>query len=237
MNSSALLVAKDIEVRFGGVAAVSGVSFEVDANTLYCVIGPNGAGKSTFLNVLTGTLRPTKGRVYLAQRDITGFAAHRIARAGIARKFQAPSLFSSLTVWDNLRVAGCAVKPSPGRKTFEEVLGQIGLERRAHTMVGELAHGEKQWLEIGMAIALVPKVLLLDEPTAGMTPEETMKTAELLHALRADCAVVAVEHDLRFVRAMNCHTLVLHQGKILRSGDFSDIERDETVRDVYLGRA
>lgn len=235
--SEPLLTARNIEIRFGGVTAVSGVSFEAQPRTLYCVIGPNGAGKSSFLNVLTGTLRPSRGQVHFAGRDITGLPAHRIAQAGIARKFQAPSLFASLTVWDNLRVAGCTEHAGPGRKSFAQILAQIGLQRRAHTLVGQLAHGEKQWLEIGMAMALSPKLLLLDEPTAGMTPEETLRTAALLQTLSAECAVVAVEHDLRFVRAMNCQTLVLHQGKVLRCGAFRDIESDEVVRDVYLGRA
>jgi ABC-type uncharacterized transport system ATPase subunit len=237
MTESSLLEARDITVRFGGVRAVSGVTFTAAANALYCIIGPNGAGKSTFLNVLTGTLRPNSGQVRFAGRDITGLPPHRIAKAGIARKFQAPSLFTSLSVWDNLCVAGCTEQPTPGRKTFAQILRQIGMQQRAHVLVGELAHGEKQWLEIGMAMALCPKLLLLDEPTAGMTPEETLQTAALLQTLRAECTVVAVEHDLRFVRAMNCNTLVLHQGQVLRSGTFADIEADELVRDVYLGRA
>ncbi|RVA15737.1 ATP-binding cassette domain-containing protein, partial [Mesorhizobium sp. M7D.F.Ca.US.004.03.1.1] len=192
------------------------------------------AGKSTFLNVLTGTLRPTSGSVRFLGRDIAGLPLHRIARLGIARKFQIPSVFSSLSVEDNLKVARWGV-PSPARPVGE-LLELVALTNRAATLAGELAHGQKQWLEIGMALAIEPRLLLLDEPTAGMTPQETLATAEMLLRLKGEFSIVAVEHDIRFVRALNCETLVLHQGRRLRSGPFHDIEADEMVRDVYLGR-
>ena len=201
---------------------------------LCCIIGPNGAGKSTFLNVLTGTLRPTSGSVRFLGHDIAGLPLHRIARLGIARKFQIPSVFPSLSVEDNLKVARWGV-PSPVRPVGE-LLELVALGNRAATLAGELAHGQKQWLEIGMALAIEPRLLLLDEPTAGMTPQETLATAEMLLRLKGEFSIVAVEHDIRFVRALNCETLVLHQGRRLRSGPFHDIETDEMVRDVYLGR-
>ncbi|MCA0030038.1 ATP-binding cassette domain-containing protein [Mesorhizobium sp. B263B2A] len=232
--SDVLLQAENVGIRFGGLQALEGLNLTVRDKELCCIIGPNGAGKSTFLNVLTGTLRPTSGSVRFLGHDIAGLPLHRIARLGIARKFQIPSVFPSLSVEDNLKVARWGV-PSPVRPV-SELLELVALGNRAATLAGELAHGQKQWLEIGMALAIEPRLLLLDEPTAGMTPQETLATAEMLARLKGEFSIVAVEHDIRFVRALNCETLVLHQGRRLRSGPFHDIETDEMVRDVYLGR-
>lgn len=232
--SDVLLQAENVGIRFGGLQALEALNLTVRDKELCCIIGPNGAGKSTFLNVLTGTLRPTSGSVRFLGHDIAGLPLHRIARLGIARKFQIPSVFPSLSVEDNLKVARWGV-PSPARPV-DELLELVALGNRAATLAGELAHGQKQWLEIGMALAIEPKLLLLDEPTAGMTPQETLATAEMLLRLKGEFSIVAVEHDIRFVRALNCETLVLHQGRRLRSGPFHDIETDEMVRDVYLGR-
>jgi ABC-type uncharacterized transport system ATPase subunit len=232
--SDVLLQAENVGIRFGGLQALEGLNLTVRDKELCCIIGPNGAGKSTFLNVLTGTLRPTIGSVRFLGHDIAGLPLHRIARLGIARKFQIPSVFPSLSVEDNLRVARWGA-PSPVRPVGE-LLELVALGNRAATLAGELAHGQKQWLEIGMALAIEPRLLLLDEPTAGMTPQETLATAEMLLRLKGEFSIVAVEHDIRFVRALNCETLVLHQGRRLRSGPFHDIETDEMVRDVYLGR-
>ncbi|WP_027058427.1 ATP-binding cassette domain-containing protein [Mesorhizobium loti] len=232
--SDVLLQAENVGIRFGGLQALEGLNLTVRDKELCCIIGPNGAGKSTFLNVLTGTLRPTSGSVRFLGHDIAGLPLHRIARLGIARKFQIPSVFPSLSVEDNLKVARWGV-PSPERP-LSELLELVALTDRAGTLAGELAHGQKQWLEIGMALAIEPRLLLLDEPTAGMTPQETLATAEMLLRLKGEFSIVAVEHDIRFVRALNCETLVLHQGRRLRSGPFHEIETDEMVRDVYLGR-
>lgn len=232
--SDVLLQAENVGIRFGGLQALEALNLTVRDKELCCIIGPNGAGKSTFLNVLTGTLRPTSGSVRFLGHDIAGLPLHRIARLGIARKFQIPSIFPSLSVEDNLKVARWGV-PSPVRPVGE-LLELVALGNRASTLAGELAHGQKQWLEIGMALAIEPRLLLLDEPTAGMTPQETLATAEMLLRLKGEFSIVAVEHDIRFVRALNCETLVLHQGRRLRSGPFHDIETDEMVRDVYLGR-
>lgn len=232
--SDVLLQAENVGIRFGGLQALEALNLTVRDKELCCIIGPNGAGKSTFLNVLTGTLRPTSGSVRFLGRDIAGMPLHRIARLGIARKFQIPSIFPSLSVEDNLKVARWGV-PSPVRPVGE-LLELVALGDRAATLAGELAHGQKQWLEIGMALAIEPRLLLLDEPTAGMSPQETLATAEMLLRLKGEFSIVAVEHDIRFVRALNCETLVLHQGRRLRSGPFHDIETDEMVRDVYLGR-
>ena len=232
--SDVLLQAENVGIRFGGLQALEGLNLTVRDKELCCIIGPNGAGKSTFLNLLTGTLRPTSGSVRFLGHDIAGLPLHRIARLGIARKFQIPSVFPSLSVEDNLKVARWGA-PSPARPVGE-LLDLVALGSRAATLAGELAHGQKQWLEIGMALAIEPRLLLLDEPTAGMTPQETLATAEMLLRLKGEFSIVAVEHDIRFVRALNCETLVLHQGRRLRSGPFHDIETDEMVRDVYLGR-
>ncbi|TPM40775.1 ATP-binding cassette domain-containing protein [Mesorhizobium sp. B2-3-4] len=232
--SDVLLQAENVGIRFGGLQALEGLNLTVRDKELCCIIGPNGAGKSTFLNVLTGTLRPTSGSVRFLGHDIAGLPLHRIARLGIARKFQIPSVFPSLSVEDNLKVARGGA-PSPARPVGE-LMELVALGNRAATLAGALAHGQKQWLEIGMALAIEPRLLLLDEPTAGMTPQETMATADMLLRLKGEFSIVAVEHDIRFVRALNCETLVLHQGRRLRSGPFHDIEADEMVRDVYLGR-
>ncbi|BCH18833.1 MULTISPECIES: ATP-binding cassette domain-containing protein [unclassified Mesorhizobium] len=232
--SDVLLQAANVGIRFGGLQALEALNLTVRDKELCCIIGPNGAGKSTFLNVLTGTLRPTSGSVRFLGQDIAGMPLHRIARLGIARKFQIPSIFPSLSVEDNLNVARWSVS-SPARPV-RELLDLVALGKRAATLAGELAHGQKQWLEIGMALAIEPRLLLLDEPTAGMTPQETLATAEMLLRLKGEFSIVAVEHDIRFVRALNSETLVLHQGRRLRSGPFHDIEADEMVRDVYLGR-
>ncbi|MER8444838.1 ATP-binding cassette domain-containing protein [Mesorhizobium sp. M1066] len=232
--SDILLQAENVGIRFGGLQALEALNLTVRDKELCCIIGPNGAGKSTFLNVLTGTLRPTSGSVRFLGHDIAGLPLHRIARLGIARKFQIPSVFPSLSVEDNLKVARWGA-PSPVRPVGE-LLELVALSNRAAALAGELAHGQKQWLEIGMALAIEPRLLLLDEPTAGMTPQETLATAQMLLRLKGEFSIVAVEHDIRFVRALNCETLVLHQGRRLRSGPFHDIETDEMVRDVYLGR-
>ncbi|WP_027163906.1 ATP-binding cassette domain-containing protein [Mesorhizobium sp. WSM1293] len=232
--SDILLQAENVGIRFGGLQALEALNLTVRDKELCCIIGPNGAGKSTFLNVLTGTLRPTSGSVRFLGHDIAGLPLHRIARLGIARKFQIPSVFPSLSVEDNVKVARWGA-PSPVRPVGE-LLELVALSNRAATPAGELAHGQKQWLEIGMALAIEPRLLLLDEPTAGMTPQETLATADMLLRLKGEFSIVAVEHDIRFVRALNCETLVLHQGRRLRSGPFHDVETDEMVRDVYLGR-
>jgi ABC-type uncharacterized transport system ATPase subunit len=231
---TALLEARDIGVRFGGLDALSGINFKIEEASLACIIGPNGAGKSTFLNVLTGTQRPTSGTVLFRGETISGLPLHRIARAGIARKFQIPSIFQSMTVADNLEVArrGATADASPDG----DIIEIIGLSRKRHVLAGELPHGEKQWLEIGMAISARPSLLLLDEPTAGMTPQETQATAALIHRLKSRLAIIAVEHDISFVRALDADTLVLHQGRFFRHGPFSEIEADEAVRAVYLGK-
>ncbi len=232
-----LLSTRGLSRRFGGVIAVADVNLDIHAGELHCIIGPNGAGKSTLLNLFCGTLRPSSGSIRYLGSELVGMPVHQFARIGIARKFQVPSVFATLSVWDNLAVARSrdGIVPELDR-AIEAMLERLGLAHQRDKLAGELAHGQKQGLEIGMALMTEPRLVLLDEPTAGMTPDETQKTAEFLLALRGRLTIVAIEHDMRFVRALNCHTIVMHQGRLIAAGDFHRIEANETVRDIYLGR-
>lgn len=232
-----LLDVRGLQRQFGGVAAVAGVDFTVMRDELRSIIGPNGAGKSTFFNMLCGSLPPSGGRIKFDGQDVVGLPEHHFARLGIARKFQVPSVFDSLSVRDNLEVAVLPVsQPDRTPPDVDQVLEMLGLESVAGSLAGELAHGQKQWLEIGMALMSAPKLLLLDEPTAGMTGEETHRTARLLLELKGQAAIVVIEHDMQFVRDLAAPTTVLHQGRVIADGPFRDIEEDETIRDIYLGR-
>jgi ABC-type uncharacterized transport system ATPase subunit len=237
MSGTPVIRADNLMVRFGGLLAVAGVSLALGSRETCCIVGPNGAGKSTFFNMLTGTVRPTSGHIFVEDRELTGMAVRHFARHGIARKFQAPSVFPTLTVFDNLEVAQRNRGPANRRRqALHDILDLLRLADFAERRAGDLAHGEKQWLEIGMALATEPKILLLDEPTAGMGPEETQRTVELLRGLAERAAVAVIEHDMEFVRALAAPTLVMHQGRIIASGSFEAVANDPTVRDVYLGR-
>ena len=232
-----LLETTALTQRFGGVVAVNRVDFRVHDGELRCLIGPNGAGKSTFFRCLTGQLRPTAGRVRLAGQDITGAGPHAIARRGVAIKTQIPALFDGLSVAENVRLATwrCGSRAARRRKA-EEVLATIGLARQAARPAGELPHGQRQWLELGLVLAGNPRLMLLDEPTAGMTRREVAQTAELVRNLAADRTIVAVEHDIRFVRMIADTVTVFHQGRILAEGTVHAALQDPRVREVYLGQ-
>ena len=235
--TDALMQAEDLHMRFGGITAVSGVSLTLERGEIRCIIGPNGAGKSTLFNMLAGTQRPISGSIRFEDRDLIGLPLHKFAALGIARKFQVPSLFSTMSVYDNLVVARRAGGGSGDEATHVgRMLETLGLAGDADILATELPHGQKQWLEIGMALMSSPKLLLLDEPTAGMTSDETRRTVDLIAGLGDAMTIVVIEHDMNFVRALACPTTVMHQGRVIASGPFSDIERDHTVRDVYLGR-
>jgi ABC-type uncharacterized transport system ATPase subunit len=236
MTAAALLNAQDLSARFGGVAAVAGVSLTLGGEGITCIVGPNGAGKSTLFNMLTGTVRPSAGRVLFAGHDMTGRRVEAFARLGISRKFQTPSVFDSLSVRHNIDIAQRGSAPEETRACTAEIIALLGLSAESETPAGSLAHGQKQWLEIGMALATRPKLMLLDEPTAGMGPNETQRTAELVLELARQIAIVVIEHDMAFVRRLACRTLVMHQGRIIADGAFAEIENDRLVRDVYLGR-
>ena len=232
-----LLEAQSLSMHFGGVIAVDNISITLQRKNFRCIIGPNGAGKSTLFNMIAGTLRPTSGTIRYEGQNIIGLPLYGYARIGIARKFQVPSMFPSLVVQDNLEVAARSSQPKSERSDrIEHLLEALGLADSYNINAGELSHGQKQWLEIGMALMPEPKLLLLDEPTAGMTLEETDKTAELLFGLRDELTILAIEHDMRFVRALDCHTSVLHRGQIIADGTYKELQENRMVRDVYLGK-
>jgi urea transport system ATP-binding protein len=242
-----VLSAEDITVTFGGFVAVNGMNLALRKNELHFLIGPNGAGKTTMLDVICGKTRPAAGRVLLGDGlDITKKRDYEIAGLGVGRKFQAPSIFANLSVKENLeltldpdRSVFRALKVRRNRcTTFEmkKVLEQIGLPDRLHVRAGSLSHGEKQWLEIGMLLLQKPRLLLLDEPVAGMTDEETMKTGMLLQDIAKACSVVVVEHDMDFVRSFAAKVTVMHEGKLLKEGSMAEIQRDPMVAEVYLGK-
>lgn len=238
MTAEALLVGRHLDKRFGGIVAVDDVSISIAPFQVKCIIGPNGAGKSSLFNLLCGVLEPDSGELIFEGASLAGLALHQFSRIGIARKFQVPSVFDSLTVEQNLETA--VFKPDSAAElgaSIEAMLALIDQTSIRDRRAGTLAHGQKQWLEIGMALMSKPKLLLLDEPTAGMTLQETRRTAELIDRLTERAAVMAIEHDMGFVRELGCHTTVMHQGRIIAAGAFADIERDDLVRDVYLGRA
>jgi urea transport system ATP-binding protein len=232
--------------RFGGLTAIDRVDLCVAEGELRCLIGPNGAGKTTLFNLVTGKLRPDAGRVYLFGEDITGWDVQAVARRGVGRKFQTPNVFEDLTVLDNLLVAAqsrLSMLPllrSAGERHYEEVvsstLEQIRLKEKRDYLAGALSHGEKQWLEIGMVLVSQPRLLLLDEPTAGMTPDETRETAHLLREIASAMTTVVIEHDLKFVREIGTQITVLHRGAILAEGPIDEIAANDMVRNVYLGR-
>ncbi|MFC4350358.1 ATP-binding cassette domain-containing protein [Fodinicurvata halophila] len=234
-SSTPLLSVDSVSKRFGGLTAVDTVSLKAWSGQMQCIIGPNGAGKSTLFNMLCGSESPTEGTILFQDIDITRLPLHRIARLGISRKFQVPSVFDELTVEDNLDLASKEHGAAAARRV-DEVLETVQLSGQRTVKASELAHGQKQWLEIGIALMPVPQLLLLDEPTAGMTRDETQKTADLLKEVQAGISTIVIEHDMSFVRKLNCHTIVLHQGKLLKEGAFSDVEQDQTVREVYLGK-
>ncbi|MFD2671250.1 urea ABC transporter ATP-binding protein UrtD [Marinicrinis sediminis] len=252
MKREPILRSEKVTVEFDGFVAVREMSFELADRELRFLIGPNGAGKTTFLDVICGKVRPKNGQVlYRAQSSgsevpLTRRKEHQIASLGIARKFQAPSIFTDLTVFENLELSvqkkkGILAAMTTGvkREMRDRIQGQlemIGLSDKSGFRAGGLSHGEKQWLEIGMMLLQDPRVLLLDEPVAGMTDAETEKTGELLKEITRERAVVVVEHDMEFVRNYSSLVTVMHEGQLLKEGTMSDIQSDDRVAEVYLGK-
>ena len=242
MSGAALLV-DNVTVEFGSFRAIDALSLAVDFGEVRAVIGPNGAGKTTLLDVISGITRPKQGRVIFDDpTDITRASEAVIARAGVRRKFQKPSIFEGLSVYQHIAVGaqgGLRRSLSQGAlaERVNEVLEAVGLADLAQRPASELAHGQKQWLEIGTVLASNPKVLMLDEPVAGLTEEETERTAALVRSLkRSDRAIVVVEHDMDFVERIADRVTVLHEGKTLFEGSMTNARADERVVDVYLGR-
>jgi urea transport system ATP-binding protein len=247
MDEQRILWVDNVSVSFDGFKALTDLTFALDPGELRCVIGPNGAGKTTMMDVITGKTRPDKGHVYMYGQtlELTSRSEPEIAELGIGRKFQRPTVFENLTVFQNLELALKTKKTVWrslfGRLTSEqsdrigEALKTINLKDRAHAPAGLLAHGQKQWLEIGMLLVQDPKVLLVDEPVAGMTHREMDRTAELLQELAGEHTVVVVEHDMDFVRDIAHRVTVLHEGHVLAEGTMDEVQNDARVIEVYLG--
>ena len=245
---TALLEVSGVSVTFDGFRAINNLSFSIGPAELRAIIGPNGAGKTTFMDIVTGKTRPDDGTVTFGERAISllGMNEAKIAREGVGRKFQRPTVFEDQTVEANLTLALKANR-SPWRVLFwkpkapdmarvRALAEEVGLSDHLHRKSGELSHGQKQWLEIAMLLAQEPRLLLVDEPAAGMTPAEREQTTDLLVNLARTRAVVVVEHDMDFVRRLNCRVTVLHEGAVLAEGSLDHVTRDQQVISVYLGR-
>jgi urea transport system ATP-binding protein len=245
---STLLEASGVSVTFDGFRAINNLSVQFAPAELRAIIGPNGAGKTTFMDIVTGKTKPDEGRVIWGDKNISllGMSESAIAREGIGRKFQKPTVFEDQTVRQNLAMAlknprgPFAVlmhkKTAANAARIEEIATEIGLSGQLTRIAGELSHGQKQWLEIGMLLAQDPKLLLVDEPAAGMTAEERAKTTDILRRAAETRAVVVVEHDMEFVRRLGCKVTVLHEGSVLAEGSLDHVTSNQTVIDVYLGR-
>jgi branched-chain amino acid transport system ATP-binding protein len=245
---AAMLETRDLTRRFGGLAAVNGVSLVVAQGEVRSVIGPNGAGKTTFLNLITGALPPTTGRIYFQGSDVTGLAPAAVFRLGIVRSFQVSQVFPRLSLRQNVALmvhgrvrssgspfgrARLGASETEGRVTA--ALDRLGLAERAEEPAAVLSHGDRRLLEIAMALGAAPELLLLDEPTAGMSPDETKQTAALLRGLAPDVTVVIVEHDMSVVMSISDRITVLHRGEVLAEGRPQEIRANRAVQDVYLG--
>ena len=235
-----------LTVRFDGFKALNELTLQIDPGELRCIIGPNGAGKTTMMDVITGKTRPDSGTVRFGEKlDLLAMSEPDIAQAGIGRKFQKPTVFERLTVFENLELALAGDKSFMNtlfaRRTLVqtnrifEVLEIIGLSPLHQALGGTLAHGQKQWLEIGMLLMQEPELLLVDEPVAGMTPQEIERTAALLQSLAGEHSVVVVEHDMDFVRSIARRVTVLHEGRVLAEGDMDQVQNNPRVIEVYLG--
>jgi len=242
-----LLYLDGVTVSFDGFRALNSLSLVIEAGEMRAIIGPNGAGKTTMMDVVTGKTRPDAGEVYFDGRvDLTRLDEASIAELGIGRKFQKPTVFESQTVNDNLELALAGGRGTSaalfGRETeaqrsrIDELLGVIRLGDRRNVKAAALSHGQKQWLEIGMLLAQEPKLLLVDEPAAGMTDAETEATAHLLKEIAKEKSVIVVEHDMTFVRALGVKVTVLHEGSVLAEGSIDQVSADPRVIEVYLGR-
>ncbi len=236
MSGEPILETRGLTKRFGGVPAVDGIDFRLAEGELRCLIGPNGAGNGTFFKMITGQLQPTAGRVLFRGTDVTGLERHRLARHGISIKTQVPSLFDGLSVRESLLLAAQRFHDAQAAsRIVEAILEETQLSAVASRRVGELAHGQRQWVELGMVLAREPLLLLLDEPTAGMTQEETARTAAMITGMRKRRAMIVVEHDMHFVRMIAEAVTVFHQGRILIEAPIGQVLTDARVREVYLG--
>jgi urea transport system ATP-binding protein len=241
-----LLEIKDVSVSFDGFYALTDLSITLMPGELRSIIGPNGAGKTTFLDVITGKVRPTKGSVSFCGQSLIGLSEQKISRKGIGRKFQTPRVYDNLDVIRNLELAASPTKnafallggkiPADVKEEVHKLLDYVGLAPYAKTQAGSLSHGQKQWLAIASLVAQSPQLLLLDEPVAGLTDEETVRTAELIKSLAGEHTVVVIEHDMEFIRDLNAPVTVLHQGSVLTEGPIEEVKQNPKVIEVYLGQ-
>jgi len=247
LSHGVALYLEDITVSFDGFKALNNLTLAIDAGELRCIIGPNGAGKTTMMDVITGKTRPDSGKAFFGQSiDLTRLTEPEIAHIGIGRKFQKPTIFEQHSVFENLELAMKTDKRvwkslfawlrDDERDRISDTLKIIRLDSEADRPAGLLSHGQKQWLEIGMLLMQEPKLLLLDEPVAGMTDDETMRTAELFVSLAGKHSLVVVEHDMAFVEKLGGKVTVLHEGSVLAEGDLATVQNDQRVIEVYLGR-
>jgi urea transport system ATP-binding protein len=241
-----LLQVENVTVSFDGFKALDAVSLSATSTTIQVIIGPNGAGKSTLMDTIIGRVRPVSGRVRFKGVDLTRLPEYEIVRSGICRKFQTPGILPTLTVQENIAVAAkrhrgwlssfrCSLTPAE-REQVDETLDIIGLKSKSEMLAAHLAHGAKQWLEIGMVVSSNADLLLLDEPAAGMTQQERARTAELIKHLSRRHAFIVIDHDMDFVEQLDAPVSVLHMGRMLKQGSIEDVRNDAQVQAVYLGR-
>ncbi|MGH9154583.1 MAG: urea ABC transporter ATP-binding protein UrtD [Acidimicrobiales bacterium] len=240
-----LLEIEGLEVTFDGFRAIDGLDLSVDEGEVRFLIGPNGAGKTTLVDTITGLDKPSSGSIRFAGEELLGRAEHEIVRLGVGRSFQTPTVFEQLTVVENLDLAASFRMSLPAllrrrrgiSETVDDALRAVSLADQAASPAGILSHGQKQWLEIGMLLVQEPRLLLLDEPVAGMSKDERTRTGELLHEIARTRTVVVVEHDMDFLRRFAHRVTVMHEGKILCEGTVEAVQADPRVQEVYLGRA
>jgi urea ABC transporter ATP-binding protein UrtD len=234
-----LLRTENLTKRFRGLTANENIDFQIDVGAVRCVIGPNGAGKTTFLSMLSGHQKPSAGRIIYDGREITGMPVVQRAQIGIGRKFQTPTVFNNLTVRENIELAVLRIESGSRarERKINMVLEEVRLEDQRDKVVKHLSHGQRQWLEVGLLLGNESRLLLLDEPTAGMTNEETAATGRLIRKLANEhqLTIIIIEHDIHFIRDLQSRVTVLHLGKILMEGSFDEVAANPTVRAVYLG--
>jgi len=234
---SALVEARELGVSFGGVHAVNSVDFTLESGELRCLIGPNGAGKSSFFRLLCGQYKPTRGSVKIKGRSIAGMQSYQIARLGLGIKTQVPSVFDGLSVEENIWLSARRLYGAQEAKTsVNEVMDMVNLSHLAQQAVGTLSHGQRQWVELGIVSAARPDLILLDEPAAGMSDEEVIRTAELIKAANQRSALIVVEHDMAFIRMIAKKVTVFNRGSVLMEDSVDRVLDDQRVKDVYLGK-
>jgi branched-chain amino acid transport system ATP-binding protein len=248
LGMAAILETRDLSKSFGALAAVQDVSLAIEAGSLHSIIGPNGAGKTTLFNLLTGTFQPSSGRVLLDRQDITGTPAHRIAHLGLARSFQRTNVFPAFSLLQNVWIAAFATGRSWQGLLFRntdqypevngrarQALSDVGLEKKEHQLAREISHGEQRQLELAIALAAQPRVLLLDEPAAGLSPEESRRMVALVRSLKGRYTIVLIEHKMDIIMSVSDRISVMHFGRLIAEGAPAEIQRNPEVRRAYLG--